>query len=824
MNAELKHTSLRQLLFSLFAAALGFASAPLPMMAATTCPTSTPAGNPPAVLTSQYSNARQGYNGKETILTAGALANGSVALCQPAWSPLQIDAGPGGQVNEIMAQPLLVPGTSVATPANTANCNDSGSGKCNMLVSVTLTGSVFAWNADTGTTLWSDCQGEGCTNNPPWVSDCGALGSVSTNWGLGGLAFAGIVSTPVIDLSGTKPVMYTTSLCQTSEGGTAGVQWWLHEIDLTTGRDICAGGTWTDEGCTGNELHTQILSPGGANPFQAWETLQRPALLEAPNPGTGGPSNLIYIAFGSAQGETDSPYNGWIFGYSGTPTSLTQEFALNTAAASSTSNTARPTCSQNCYLCLPYDAKAPANCNSSPNCVPGSNPPCCCATSCVPKGNVEATNWCGQGAGTWMSGQGPAAGTINGVSHAYFGVGNGPFQQYEANNTTFLNPLQSFGESVVDLKFSGSSIDSTPSQYFTPYGGLPVEVTTGGAPYTFEGMNMNDFDMGICGILLFNDASTSPSTPFAVTCDKAGYGYLLKQGNLCGSPTGKCYPAVSAANGGKAGGAMGDPGDAFPFGMSAALCANQTFPDLCHRVTGLAFYPNASPQRLYFWPNQEVLTSFQVSNNNPQSGSGTLSTGASLTSVTLSVANQVVVGDQITNVPGQATQTVTTVNSGSTQLTVSPGFTLAQSGVTGWEYNGYFVKPLQATEPKNGATVQYPGGAVEVTSDNGGGGIVWGIAKTEIGSPCPPNCTGTIFAFDAATLQKLWCTNSETYCDNSAFFQPAPYSRPTIVNGNLYVPTHGLISKAGNPNCTTSEPCSGIIVYLHTTPTEETAH
>jgi hypothetical protein len=821
MNTYRKHTfSLRRLLFGLLVAGLGFASAPTPVSAATTCPTSTPAGSPPAVLTSQYANTRQGYNGKETVLTAGALANGSVALCQPTWSPLAIDAGPSGQTNEIMAQPLYVPGTSVVSPANTANCNDGGSGKCNMLISATLSGSVFAWNADTGTTLWSDCQGAGCTNNPPWVADCGALGSVSTTWGLGGLSFAGIVSTPVIDNSGATPVMYTTSLCQTSEGGTAGVQWWLHEIDLTTGRDVCAGGTWTDGVCSGNELHTQILAPGGANPFQAWETLQRPALLEAPNPGTGGPSNLIYIAFGSGQGETNSPYNGWIFGYNGTPESLTQEFALNTAAASSTSNTARPSCSQNCYLCLPYDPKAPANCNSSTSCVPGSNPPCCCATSCVPKGNVEATNWCGQGGGTWMSGQGPAAQTLNGVSHAYFGVGNGAFQQYEANGATFLNPLQSFGESVVDLKLSGSAFDSSPSQYFTPYGGLPVEVTTGGAPYTFEGMNMNDFDMGICGVLLFNDAATNPATPFAVTCDKAGYGYLLKQGNLCGSPTSKCYPDVSAANGGKPGGAAGDPGDTFPFGLSTALCANQTFPDLCHRVTGLAFYPQASPQRLYFWPNQEILTSLQVSNNTPLSGSGTLSTGTSLTSVTLSVANQVVVGDQITGIAGQPTQTVTTVNSGSTDVTVSPGFTSAQSGVTGWQYKGYFVNPLQASEPKSGSTVQYPGGAVEVTSDNGGGGIVWAIAKVEIAKPCPPNCTGTVFAFDAATLQKLWCTNSETYCDNSAYFQPAPYARPTIVNGNVYVPTYGLISKAGNPNCTTSAPCSGVIVYLHTTPTE----
>jgi hypothetical protein len=59
-------------LVSLFVAGLGLASAPTPISPATPCP-STPAGNPPAVLTSQYDNARDGYNGNEAVLTAGAV-------------------------------------------------------------------------------------------------------------------------------------------------------------------------------------------------------------------------------------------------------------------------------------------------------------------------------------------------------------------------------------------------------------------------------------------------------------------------------------------------------------------------------------------------------------------------------------------------------------------------------------------------------------------------------------------------------------------------------------------------------------------------------
>jgi hypothetical protein len=799
-----------RLLISLMTTCLGLARGAAP------CPSFTPAGAPPAVLTSQYDNARDGYNGSETVLTSPALSGGVETLCQPAWSPLAVESGPGGASNEIMAQPLYVPGIAVANPSASALCN-SGSGTCNMLVSVTLSGSIYAWNADTGAALWSDCQGGGCTNNPPWVNDCGASGSISSKYGLGGLPFAGMVSTPVIDMSGAPPVMYATSLCQTAAGGMAGTQWWIHEIDLTTGLDVCAGGTWSSGVCSGTELHTQIAYPPsgttGVITFKAWQELQRMALLEVPNPGTGGLSNLIYVAFASAQGEMSSPYHGWIFGYNGTPNSLTQAFGFNTSASPGNSNL--PACSQDCYLCVASNPKKPGACSSSPTCVPGSNPPCCCSATCVATGYGAAANFCGQGGGSWMSGEGPAANTLNGVSHAYFGTGNGPFQQYKSDGATSLPQLTGAGQSILDFTFSGSTFSSGPAQYFTPFGGLPVQGPTVGVPYTFEGMNQNDFDMAVCGILLFNDPNTTPPTPRGVTCDKAGYGYLLTQGNLCGSPTSQCFPSVSAAKGGSPGGALGDPGNTFPFGASYTLCKDKTVPDTCHRITSLAFYPDGAPQRLYFWPFQEVLTSFQLSENTPQSGNGTLSTEASLASVDLSVANQVVVGDQIRNIPGQPTQTVTSVNIGSTEITVSPGFTSALSGVTGWEYNGYFINPLQGSSPTSGAPVQYPGGTVEVTSNSGSGGIVWAVANVSIAKPCPPNCSGTVYAYDADTLSLLWCTNSLSYCDNSAVFVPATFARPTIVNGNVYVPTHGGITLAGNASCTPATPCNGVVVYIH---------
>jgi hypothetical protein len=175
----------------------------------------------------------------------------------------------------------------------------------------------------------------------------------------------------------------------------------------------------------------------------------------------------------------------------------------------------------------------------------------------------------------------------------------------------------------------------------------------------------------------------------------------------------------------------------------------------------------------------------------------------------------VLVGDHIGNIAGQPEQTVTSVNMGSTQLTVSPGFTSALSGITGWEYSGYFVDPIQSAYPKNGVATQYPGGTVEVTSNSGSDGVVWAVANVEVAKPCPPDCSGTLFAFDAATLNLLWCTNSLAYCDNSTAFVPATFARPTIVNGNVYVPTFGGITQAGNASCTSSAQCNGVIVYIH---------
>jgi len=80
------------------------------------------------------------------------------------------------------------------------------------------------------------------------------------------LPFVGILSTPVIDVSGSTPVMFLTDWCE----GSAGDHWNLHEINLQTGADATTP-HW-------------IGSDFGSAGFQDSNQKQRAALLEVPNP------------------------------------------------------------------------------------------------------------------------------------------------------------------------------------------------------------------------------------------------------------------------------------------------------------------------------------------------------------------------------------------------------------------------------------------------------------------------------------------------------------------------------------------------------------
>jgi hypothetical protein len=761
--------------------------------------------SPPCVKTAQYDNSRNGYNGYETVLTSTSLSAGST-LAQLA--PLTVDTPPAsiGSTNPIYAQPLYVARISLNPSAPTASqqyCNNlsvNGQPGCNMLLVVTLYGSVWAYNADTGHTVFS--------RTGLW-SDCGPNSAipVAGQGGLGSLPFAGIVSTPVIDTSLSPPAMFLTSLCLDSQ---ANSHWYLHEIDLTNQLLDVAGSS--------SPLEITGTADGGTVSFVAGEVLQRAALLEVQNAGAT-PANVIYISFGSAVPESPNPatgqtypYHGWIFGYStsGVNNQLVQDFAFATTPASG-STPGTPACN--------------------------TNAPLCGASGCQTGQYQNEPNWCGHGGGIWMSGRGPAGNTANGVSNAFFGIANGGFQPSAFN----------WGSSILDFTSSSSGgVGATPSSSFTPQGGLNEAFTPlmladsscpashGGPPmqcaYTFEVLNQNDWDMANSGILLFQGTGQQD---WLVTVDKAGNGYLLNQSNLGGF-------------------APNDTGDVFPFAAAASPCWSlgvQQASD-CHRVTSLASYVNSSapskPRYLYFWPYLEPLTGFQFSQNTPNSGIGTIATSGSappFTTVNLATpctagsastpcfTGQMVAGDTLT--AGSQAQKVTSV--GGTTLTVSPGFSSAIN-TSSWTYNGYFIKPLSGNWPQAGSAVGYPGGSIIVTANQGNGGVVWTLATIETAPaepptrPCP-TLTAMLTAYSAATLDKIWSsynTSIETSCHGPCFSITAPpaaqqcgvpsasFVLPTVVNGSAYIPTYSIASSSADTNCTAASPCSGLVVYCGT--------
>ena len=750
------------------------------------------------------------------------MLSGTVVPTQPAWSPLVIDpvVAPGTPPpNGVYAQPLWVKAISTSLPA----CNP-----CNMLVVATLGGGLYAFNGGDGTSnsgalIWSrnaQTSGGANTTNYFWYDDCGLAGSVSYPPNISPYT-AGLLATPVIDRHPSPPVLYATSACDTTSGVATTQQWYIHEINLLNGHDVVTsqaqrqikGTAPSSDGA--DDATTGSPCPSGQTciPFNPIEVIQRPALLKVVVPGTS-PNPLIYVAFGwGSPYEKNDAFHGWIFGYDSL---LNQQFAFVTTAKGTTLNTDFPACTSGCSACSPYTS--------------GSSVGCTLGGGCVPAPYVEQANWCGHAGGVWMSGRGGAASTdSNGVSHAYFGIGNGAFQQNAVSSTgALLNPIENWGNTIVDFTFSTGGLGTAPSEYFTPYGfgtsPTTVQDPLGSSLYTYQGMNQNDLDLGTSGILLFDDLA---GTPRAVTIDKAGYGYLLTQGNLCGStgtsPT--CYPGASA---GSPGFAANDPGNVFPFIANQYPCINGSLPILCDRTTSMAFYPDGSPERLFFWPNTgdstkpEALTSLALSGNLPITHAGATigSSGTTVCGSGTTFTQWVIPGDTLTDTgsanPGQS-RIVTSVVS-DTQLQIGQAFTSNIGSYSGscpcsstpdtLSYNGYFVNPMYDTHPSDG--VEYPGGTVAVTSNGGTDAVAWGLANMV-------GVNGTLLAYDAASLHLLWCSSALYSCDSSSAFKTSLFAVPTIVNGYAYVPTSGITKVPSTSHayatCTSSAPCYGVLVY-----------
>ena len=226
-----------------------------------------------SVLTYKYDASRSGADTTETVLTPANVGASTFGLRRN----LSVD----GLVD---AQPLYVPQLSVAGAPH------------NVVYVATEHDSVYAFDADTGATLWhvslmlsgeTPSDDHFCSQVTPEI---------------------GITSTPVIDkAAGVHGVIYVVAMTKNSSSG---YHQRLHALDLVTGAELAAS-------------PTDITAAYGATTFQPGSYKERAALLL--NKGT------LYTSWAS---HCDSgSYGGWVIAFN--PSTLAISGVLNLAQGAS---------------------------------------------------------------------------------------------------------------------------------------------------------------------------------------------------------------------------------------------------------------------------------------------------------------------------------------------------------------------------------------------------------------------------------------------------------------------------------------------------------
>jgi len=237
-----------------------------------------PPGTTTSVVTTYHNdNARTGQNLNETILTTAnvnAFSFGKLFV-------ISVD----GKVD---AQSLYLPSLTI-----------SGQGTHNLLFVATEHGSVYGFDADTGTQFWQ-------------VSTLAAGETPSDDHGCGQVTpEIGVTSTPVIDASaGAHGTIYVVGMSKDAVGN---YHQRLHALDVTTGAEEFGGPKEVQASYPG----TGDNSSGGNVIFDPGQQLERPGLLLL--------NGVIYTTWGS---HCDiRPYTGWIIGYD--QNTLSQVTVLN---------------------------------------------------------------------------------------------------------------------------------------------------------------------------------------------------------------------------------------------------------------------------------------------------------------------------------------------------------------------------------------------------------------------------------------------------------------------------------------------------------------
>jgi Ig-like domain-containing protein len=235
---------------------------------------------PPAttdVLTYHNDIARTGQNLTETTLTTSNVTSATFGKL-----------GFYGVDGLVDAEPLYA--SSVSVPSK---------GTHNLLIVPTEHGSVFAFDADSGATIWQVTT----LKTGETTSDDRGCGQVTPE--------IGVTSTPVIDRTqGPNGAIYLVAM---SKEGSGNYHQRLHALDLALGTELFSGPVdiqATYPGTGDNTNGTSVV-------FDPKQYKERAALLLL--------NGVIYTGWASHC--DDRPYTGWIMGYS--ETTLAQTSVLN---------------------------------------------------------------------------------------------------------------------------------------------------------------------------------------------------------------------------------------------------------------------------------------------------------------------------------------------------------------------------------------------------------------------------------------------------------------------------------------------------------------
>jgi outer membrane protein assembly factor BamB len=261
----------------MLAACGGGSSTPPPPSPSSAAPIPKPA-QPTDVTTYKNDVSRSGQNLTESVLTTANVTSAGFGLLRTV--------GVDGKVD---AQPLYLSGLSI------------GGGTHNVVYVATEHDSVYAIDADSGSTLWQ-------------VSLLKSGESTSDTHGCGQVApEIGITSTPVIDRSaGAHGTVFVVAM---SKDGAGNYHQRLHALDAASGAELLNGPV---------EITASVpAAGGGTSTFSPGQYAERAALLLS--------ASTVYLSFTS---HCDiAPYSGWIISYGeGT---LMQNSVLNVGQNSS---------------------------------------------------------------------------------------------------------------------------------------------------------------------------------------------------------------------------------------------------------------------------------------------------------------------------------------------------------------------------------------------------------------------------------------------------------------------------------------------------------